>query len=239
MPSVGSVSHSAHVTHPKPYVPSEAEVRGIRKGIDGDVQPEDIDFKKLPKQVQDYANKLQKKEGDNSSVGVQTLAIGGKTYYVVDADNEGNGYANIVNKNADYVTGYSYSESEGPNWEASPLEAQREKAASTTAANLFPRSALGTSKLAKCEVKVADLPQKLQDQVKNNNCKDEHFYKVQIGGQTMFADYALYNGADTKPTTQIGNVTVYDAQGSWKGSADILNKSTDKLKFGFDLGRPE
>jgi hypothetical protein len=239
MPTVSGVTSRAAVSAPKHYVPAEAEVRSIRKALDGDVQPEDIDFKKLPKAVQDYANKLQKKEGDNSSVGVQTFAIGGKSYYVVDADNEGNGYADILSARGDYVTGYSYSESEGPNWAASPLEAQREKAASNLASNLFKRSALGTSKLAKQEVKVTDLPQKLQDQVKNHNVKDEHFYKFQVAGQTMFADYVLYQGADSKPSTQIGNVTVSDKDGSWMGSADILNKSGDALKFGFNLGRPE
>ena len=239
MPTISSVSSSSAAAVHHAYVPSEKEVVNIRRAIGGDTQPDDIDFKKLPKSVQNYANKLQKKEGDNSQVGVQTFSVNGTPYYVVDADNEGNGYAEIVNRSGEYVTGYSYSESEGPNWNASPQEAKREKAVCDTASKLFTRSALGTPKLAKMEVKVADLPQKLKDQVANHNVKDEHFYKVQIGGQTMFADYTLYQGADTKPNSNIGGVSLYSDKGDWLGNADIQNKSGDKLKFGVNLGRAE
>jgi hypothetical protein len=219
-------------------VPSEPEIRAIRREVDNGNGPSDPSGK-VPAPVTAYANKMQKKEGKDIDVGTQQLTVGSKTYYVISADNEGNGSADIVDPKGKYITGYSYSESEGPNWEASPQEAKRENAAGAAASDLFKRSTLGTSKLAKFEIKVTDLPQKLQDQVKNNNVKAENFYKANLNGLPVIADYTLYQGADTKPSTQIGNVTLYSPQGDWLGSADILNKSKDRLFFGLNLGRPE
>jgi hypothetical protein len=217
-------------------VPSEGEIRAIRRAVDNGNGPSDVS--NVPAAVTAYGKTMMKKNrGDE--LNTQQLTVGSKTYYVVSADNEGNGTSDIVDPKGKYVTGYSYSESEGPNWDPSPQEAKRETASAAAASDLFKRSTLGTSKLAKYEIKVTDLPQKLQDQVKNNNVKTEHFYKANLHGLPVLADYTLYQGADTKPATQIGNVTLYSPKGDWLGSADILNKSKDRLFFGLNLGRPE
>jgi hypothetical protein len=220
----------------------EADIKALRKKIDGGDNPDDV-LGKLPNGVAAYEKTFQHKAKDYDSAGVTgQVTANGKTFYLLNADNEGNGYTDIVSDKGKYVTGYSYSESEGPNWQASPAEAKRENAVGGAASNLFKLSALGTKKLDKFEVKKDALPQKLQDQVANHNVKAENFYKTTLGGHDVIADYVLYSGAKTKkedPKANVGDVTIYDAKGDWLGSADINNNSKDKLKFNIDLGREE
>jgi hypothetical protein len=187
--------------------------------------------------VQDLANRLQKKEGDDYSVSVQTFAINGNRYYALNVDCEGNGYTNIVSPHGYPVTSYSYSESEGPNWAASPEEARREKTLEREATNLLPRASLGTSKLAKMEVQASTLPASMQANWAKGGAgvQDQHFYKMQLGGKTAYAIYTLYKN----PTDKLGFVYLFTDKGDVLGSADITKKTTDKLKFGVGVDRPE
>jgi hypothetical protein len=236
-----STIHATKTHAARPSTASKSNLQSlivaIRRWVGAGNEFSDVAERDVPKPVAAYLKKMKHTDHDaDLYYSVQTLQLGHTTFYAVDSDNEGNGYTDIVSKNGKYITGYSYSESEGPNWNASPMEAAREKQVGDAASKIFTRSALGTPKLAKYSVTAAQLPEALKKIVANWNVTARGYYKVNLAGKEAYALYAHYSGTDNKPRSSVGDVTLYDAKGSWLGSANVYN-SGEQLKFGLNLGR--
>jgi hypothetical protein len=213
-------------------LPSDEEIRALREAIeDGRIEVEEVGDAKLPAVVR----KVVEAARDKGAARLRAVAfpLGGRAYFLVEAEDRGGGStAQVFTPLGDRVTGCASAASGYRVWDSSPAEALRERTLEAFVARTFKASKLGTSALKPFEVQPGALPPKLMELAADNKADNQlSFYRLQVYGETFYAEFCRYAPTNPNSAREIGSFTLLSAEGEFIGCEFLARGGPETLKI--------
>ncbi len=95
----------------------------------------------------------------------------------------------------------------------------------------FKSSKLGTSALKPFEVQRGALPPKLMEMAADNKANNQlSFYRLQVYGETYYAEYCRYAPTNPNSAREVGSFTLLSSDGEFVGCEFLVAGGPETLK---------